>query len=134
MVDDKRQRYREAAEDASQQIDCCVGYLYGIRKVVRACHDGSAVTVALVGEIDVAAADRVREALTCAISQARPRLIVDLSEVAFIDSSGLHVLTAVHRLCRDADSTLTIRPGPPNVQRVFELTGLVDRLPFETSG
>jgi anti-anti-sigma factor len=106
----------------------------GWERIIRAYPDGSAITVALAGEFDLVAADPVREALTFAISEARQRLIVDLSEVTFIDSSGLHVLLAVHRLCRDAESTLTIRPGPPNVQRVFELTDLARRLPFETSG
>ena len=32
MVDDDRQRYREAAEEALQQLDWCIGYLHGIRK------------------------------------------------------------------------------------------------------
>ena len=103
-------------------------------RIIRAYHDGSAITVALAGEFDLVTAGPAREAITFAISEARQRLIVDLSEVTFIDSSGLHVLLAVHGLCRDAEPTLTIRPGPPNVHRVFELTNLVDRLPFETSG
>jgi anti-anti-sigma factor len=134
MVADNRQRHREADEAGLEQLDWCIGFPHGVQKLVHADRDGSAVTVALAGELDLVAAGPVREALTCAMREARPRLIVDLSELTFIDSSGLHVLLAVHRLCREAGLTLTIRPAPPNVQRVFELTGLVGRLPFEISG
>jgi len=31
-IDDERQRYRQAAEDALEQLDWCIGYLHGIRK------------------------------------------------------------------------------------------------------
>jgi anti-sigma B factor antagonist len=61
-------------------------------------------------------------------------VIVDLGDVTFMDSSGVHVILEAYTLCRDAGSTLTIRPGPWNVQRVFELTNLVAYLPFEISG
>jgi anti-sigma B factor antagonist len=94
-------------------------------------HDGDAVIVRLAGEFDLAAADPAREALSRATSVPRQRLIVDLSELTFIDSSGVHVLLDTYRRCRDAEATLTIRPGPPNVQRIFEVTNLVEYLPFE---
>jgi anti-anti-sigma factor len=57
--------------------------------------------------------------------------VVDLSELAFIDSTGLHTIVDAYKRCRDGRPTLVIRPGPPNVQRVFELTNAVDYLPFE---
>jgi anti-anti-sigma factor len=102
--------------------------------VVDAHHDGDALIIVLAGEFDLATAHRVRETLTRAMSEPRRRLTVDLSEVTFMDSSGVHVMLDLHKLCRDTGSTLSIRPGPPNVQRVFELTRLVDYLPFEFSG
>jgi anti-anti-sigma factor len=101
--------------------------------VVEAQHDGDAVIVVLAGEFDLATAAPVREALARAISQRRQRLVVDLRSVTFIDSSGLHTILDAYKLCRDAGPRLTIRPGPPNVQQVFELTNLLDSLPFEMS-
>jgi len=99
--------------------------------VIEAQQRGEAVIVLLAGEFDLAAADPIREALALAIGEPRQRLIVDLSAVTFIDSSGLHVILDAYKLCRDAGRALTIRPGPPNVHRVFALTNFLERLPFE---
>ena len=101
--------------------------------VVEAEHGGDAVVVVLAGEFDLAMAESVRKALTRAMSEPRQRLIVDLSGVTFIDSSGLHVILDAYKLCRDGGPRLTIRPGPPCVQQVFEVTNLLDSLPFEMS-
>lgn len=49
------------------------------------------------GEFDLATADPVREALTRALGDARRRLIVDLSGVTLIDSSGMHVTLDAYR-------------------------------------
>jgi anti-anti-sigma factor len=87
--------------------------------------------VALTGEFDLATAELVHEALARAISEARPRLVIDLGGVTFIDSTGLHTILAAYKRCRDVGTALTIRPGGPNVLRVFELTNLLDYLPFE---
>jgi anti-anti-sigma factor len=96
-------------------------------------HDDDAVIVVLAGEFDLGTAEPVREALNRAMGEARRRVIIDLGAVTFIDSSGLHAILDAYKLCRDVAPTLTIRPGPPNVQKVFESTNLLDRLPFEIS-
>jgi anti-anti-sigma factor len=89
------------------------------------------VVVAVAGEFDLALADPVRAVLTRAISERRQRLVVDLTRLTFIDSSGLHTIADAYRLCRDSGPAMTIRPGPPNVQLVFAMTKLLDHLPFE---
>ena len=43
---------------------------------------------------------------------------------------GLHALVAGHQLCRTRGHELKVIPGPANVQRLFELTGMNDILPF----
>lgn len=59
------------------------------------------------------------------------RLVLDLSRLSFIDSSGLRLVVFLHARCEEEGSpALEIRPGPPAVQRVFELTGVIGRLPF----
>lgn len=98
--------------------------------IVRARHDADVVVVALAGEFDIAVAEPVRDTLACALREPRRRLIVDLSGLTFIDSSGLHTLVDAYTRCRDAGPVLTIHPGPRHVQRVFELTNTIGYLPF----
>jgi anti-sigma B factor antagonist len=99
--------------------------------VGEAQQSGDAVIVVLAGEFDLAASGPVRDALTHAIREPRHRLTLDLRAVTFIDACGLQVILDAYKLCRETGRTLTIRPGAPNVQRVFELTNLADYLPFE---
>ena len=101
--------------------------------VLEAQPDGDAVTVVLAGEFDLAMADPIRKALTRAMRKPRERLILDLSGVTFIDSSGVHIILDAYEVCRDGGPRLTIRPGPPCVQQVFEVTNLLNYLPFEVS-
>jgi anti-sigma B factor antagonist len=89
------------------------------------------VIVAVAGEFDLVSANAVREALTLVVSEQSRRVIVDLGDVTFMDSSGVHVILEAYTVSRSAGSTLTIRPGPRNVQRVFELTNLTVYFPFE---
>ena len=101
---------------------------------VQTRHEADAVVVALAGELDLPAAPLVRDALARALHEPRQRLIIDLSGLTFIDSSGLHVLLQVERRCRNTGRGLIVRPGPPNVQKVFELTNIIGRLPFASGG
>ncbi|HET6869307.1 MAG TPA: STAS domain-containing protein [Solirubrobacteraceae bacterium] len=93
-------------------------------------HDDDAVVVALAGELDLPVAPLVQDALERALHEPAERLIIDLSGLTFIDSSGLYTLLQADKRCREAGRELSIRPGPPNVQKVFELTNTVDCLPF----
>jgi anti-sigma B factor antagonist len=66
-----------------------------------------------------------------ASAPAKPGLIVlDLRNLTFIDSSGLHALVTGHQLCRAHGHELEVIPGPANVQRLFEIAGMNDILPF----
>jgi anti-sigma B factor antagonist len=87
-------------------------------------------TIVLTGEADLQGVPEVEAALKDALD-GEPRLIViDLSNLTFIDSSGLHTLVTAHELCRARGHELRIIPGPANVQRLFELTGMNDVLPL----
>jgi anti-anti-sigma factor len=90
-----------------------------------------AVVVALHGELDIATAPLLREALD-AIEDGRPEeLTIDLRGLTFIDSAGLHLIATEHsRLARAGRTWLALRPGPGPVQRLFELTQLDEVLPF----
>jgi anti-sigma B factor antagonist len=84
----------------------------------------------LAGELDadsVAALERAVEGDLAAQSNA---LTLDLSRLMFIDSTGMAAVVLVSRLCERDDRRLEIVPGSRAVQRLFEITGLIDVLPF----
>lgn len=88
--------------------------------------DGRAV-VTVRGEIDVATAGAFWSAVerACALS---PRLIIDLTGTAFMDSTGLAVLVRTHRrLAQDPDALVVRVPATSPVRKVMAVSGL-DRL------
>lgn len=85
--------------------------------------DGAFV-ITLAGELDIASAPRLRDALGEAIRDGHPRVVVDLGEITFIDSMGLAaLLNGLRRLTR-AEATLSIVAVHPDVLRTFRLTRL----------
>lgn len=93
--------------------------------------DGPGVTrLTLTGELDLATAPELRAALYDAAEDAE-LVIVDLTALAFMDSAGLFTIVTAHRQFRDAGRRLALTPGQRQVQRIFELAGLADKLPFK---
>ncbi|MFI6854200.1 STAS domain-containing protein [Streptomyces sp. NPDC050416] len=80
--------------------------------------------VTLRGEIDHAVANELVEALLSYGSVTRPRTVVDLSGVTFMDSSGINVLIAAHQSMSDAQGWLRVAGAKASVLRVLELVGL----------
>jgi anti-sigma B factor antagonist len=93
---------------------------------------GSTMTIGLSGELDIASAPAARQAIAEALSGHPECVVLDLSGLAFIDSSGLHATVELARRSSAQNIRLVIIPGPSAVQRVFEITGLTERLPFIT--
>ena len=86
-------------------------------------------TVALEGELDFGTAFDVEMRLEDAIRRAQ-HLVIDLSRLTFIDSTGLGVLVEANQRARRDGVTLEIVPGPRAVQQVFAVSGLLEALPF----
>lgn len=80
--------------------------------------------LAVGGEIDVATAPRLREQLIALVNDQRYRLVVDLSGVDFIDSTGLGVLIGALKRVRSHDGDLHLVCSDSRIVRVFEITGL----------
>jgi anti-sigma B factor antagonist len=85
------------------------------------------VRIALAGELDLSAVARVEPALREAESKRR---VLDLRDLTFMDSSGLRMILAAGAAARREGWALQIVPGPPAVQRVFEICGVDGELPF----
>jgi anti-sigma B factor antagonist len=85
--------------------------------------DGTLV-VATRGERELYTAPELEQALAGALAEGTTRLVVDLSEVRFVDSTALHVfLRAAQQLDREAGELIVVVPDP-NVRKVFVITGL----------
>ena len=80
--------------------------------------------VAASGEIDVATAPALRDRLTDLVEAGSTRLVVDLEDVAFIDSTGLGVLVGGVRRARAQDGDLRLVCTNTRILKVFEATGL----------
>ena len=78
----------------------------------------------LEGRLNMVAAPRLRTAVDEAVAEQRPRIVVDLSSVSFIDSSGLGALVAGLKTARQASGDLRITGLTPQVQTVLKLTNL----------
>lgn len=87
-------------------------------------------SVRTVGELDLATAP-ILSAQIADLRQAGCRhVIVDLSDLTFIDSTGLRFILECYAESRRDGFTMALLPGPPTVQRVFELTDTTAHLPF----
>ena len=96
-------------------------------------HDGEQCEILeAIGEFDSSALTVFEQAISPLFDGGRP-ILVDLSRLTFIDSSGLWAITVTQRLCRQRGIGLLIKPGPERVQSVFEVTGLYDLLPFTSA-
>ena len=99
--------------------------------VVEAGEDGARVR--FLGELDLATVQQAEAAVAQARRGSPGALRLDLSELTFIDSSGMRLVMQVHAACRADGRTLIIEPGPRGVQRVFELAEVHRVLPFADS-
>ena len=90
--------------------------------------DGTSELVTLAGELDMAHAPTVSETLDTLADTARP-VVVDLSELDFIDSSGIHAILQP----RPQHGTVVLVCPPGNIQRVLSVTQVDRVLPlYET--
>ena len=78
--------------------------------------------VHVAGELDMATTPRLERTLRQRQSQAR-LVVLDLRDLQFMDSSGVHTVVNASVRAREAGRRLIILRGPPNVDRLFELTG-----------
>ena len=58
-------------------------------------------------------------------------ITLDLTRLTFIDSTGLRAIVAAQELCREHGYEYLLTPGSLAAQRIFELTGLLDGVPFQ---
>jgi anti-sigma B factor antagonist len=92
--------------------------------------NGDHYTLALSGELELGSATTLQNACTRLFERGISSLTIDLSRLMFIDSTGLAAIILASKICERDGHDFWLIPGPRAVQRLFELTGLVDLLPF----
>ena len=91
--------------------------------------------VAVRGQVDMASAAELQAALDAAIADGAGVFVVDLTEVSFLDSSGINVLLRTRALLGRAERELVLICPPGSVLRVLEIVHLVPLIPtFPTRG
>ncbi len=85
--------------------------------------DGFSV-IEVTGEVDVHTAPELDAKLTEIISGGSNKLIVDLSQVEFLDSTGLGVLVKALKHVREHDGSLSVVTATERISKVFRITGL----------
>jgi anti-sigma B factor antagonist len=86
------------------------------------------VHVALRGELDLSTVGKVQAELRRVEASSPPVVVLDLSRLTFLDSTGLRCLVTADERARDAGRRVVIVRGPDAVQRVFSITRLEERL------
>jgi anti-anti-sigma factor len=92
--------------------------------------DEERALVRLIGELDVASAPRAAHAIARAERRGPSLLELDLSALAFMDSTGLRLMLQTRERALAVDRRLLVRRGPDAVQRVFEVTALAPLFEF----
>jgi anti-sigma B factor antagonist len=97
-------------------------------------HEGDVSVVSARGEVDVFTAPGLDTELDALIADGHARLVVDLSDVAFLDSTGLGVLVKALKHAREAGGWLHLVVTSDRIRKIFEITGLDASIPiFDTA-
>jgi anti-anti-sigma factor len=97
---------------------------------VRVAPERDRVRVIPAGQLDIATVHGLEQQLRQLIDVGFRRLVLDLRELDFIDSTGLHLILSLDAESRTDGIDFALIPGPDAVQRIFELSGVLERLPF----
>jgi anti-sigma B factor antagonist len=89
--------------------------------------------IVLAGELDYAGALRLATVIEQALAASPGRLVLDLSQIAFTDSSGMRAIPQASLDAAHAGIEMLVIPARTTVQRRFELAGLHALVPFATA-
>jgi anti-sigma B factor antagonist len=93
--------------------------------------------VVLRGELDLSSAPALREAIERVMAEDARAVVLDISALTFIDSTGLRAVLTSRADCERAGASFSIAPAaeqvPPQVRRLLQVTGLLERLPFDAA-
>jgi anti-anti-sigma factor len=88
------------------------------------------VRVVARGEVDLATAPLLDQALVAAEATDASEIVLDIEQVSFIDSSGLRMLLEAHARSQRDSNRLRLTRGTRQARRLFALVAVEKRLPF----
>jgi anti-sigma B factor antagonist len=91
---------------------------------------GGHLTIAFAGELDISSAPNAERALAAAEGERPGVILIDLSDLSFMDSTGLNLIARADGRAREAGRQLRIIRGPESIHRLFRITLLDQRLEF----
>jgi anti-sigma B factor antagonist len=94
---------------------------------------GDRSIIAIKGELDAYTAPAVEELIGKLVSEHIAKIVLDLSETGFLDSSGLRAILTAHRRLAGENGTLILRSPSEPVTRLLEITGLTDHFRVENA-
>jgi anti-sigma B factor antagonist len=89
---------------------------------------GEVVVVSVGGELDMATAPQLQDQITDLLDSGRARLVLDLTDLSFCDSTGLSVLVRAKNSCDEIGGSLRLAAPQRGVRRILEVSGLVEVL------
>ncbi len=92
--------------------------------------EGDATVLVVGGEIDVYTAPKLREHIIDLVSAGAYRLVVDMEQVEFLDSTGLGVLVGGLKRVRAHDGSLVLVCTQDRILKIFRITGLTKVFPI----
>ena len=93
--------------------------------------DPRGVRVRIMGELDLATAPELDRVLDGLGNDGHDEMLIDLSGVTFMDSTGLASIVRAYRHAEAGGRRVVLHRGPPQVQRLFEITDTLNRFTFE---
>jgi anti-anti-sigma factor len=122
---------REAALEALSALRLLDDATFSVAEDGGGDGDGESV-IRLRGELDIESTPDLERVLL----RTRPagqRVVLDLTELKFMDSTGLRVLLRARAAADQGRWEINLRNVPPTIRRLFEMTGVQAALPAETS-
>jgi anti-anti-sigma factor len=88
----------------------------------------------LTGELDLASSGNLVELVSRICGEGAKEIVLDIAGLEFIDSTGLRAILSSRARCVQAQCALALEPDAhsirPQVRRLLQVTGLLERLPF----
>jgi anti-anti-sigma factor len=91
-------------------------------------HAATPPTISLNGELDPHTAPLLQQEIDGVLAAGGSDLVLDLSQLGFVDSSGLRVLISAQHQLDELGGTLALRSPSETVRRLLEITGLIDHV------
>jgi anti-sigma B factor antagonist len=101
---------------------------------IRAYEEPDRHVLVLSGELDMSGVPAFESAALALCEMGAYEVLVDITDVGFIDSSGVRAILRIKATCEERSCRFSMTHGSGQAEKLFELTRLIERLPFRKSG